>query len=221
MVSRVWLLRPKRGLFRSARGVVCVALRSFSRPRSILSWGGTRTTFCFPVRRWEDIGGFSALRRRCALPPWRSGLTLSVLGGTRPGAEQRGPRGSRGPSSPSGGAAPLPIPTSSVRGSQSLQLPPRRPWSPVGATCRFPVTSITRVSLLAAGGGIPIVNVSKHPRGCDARAEGRVFACSICTGSFSRPRQRRGRYFPPRTLQSERHKLFRGHLGCFMLGFLV
>lgn len=219
MVSRVWLLRPKRSLFRSARGVVCVALRSFSRPRSILSWGGTRTTFCFPVRRWEDIGGvfrFAATMRATAVD-----VRAHVVGalGHTPRGGTAGSWGISGSQLSERRGRATSHPTSSVRGSQSLQLLPRRPWSPVGATCRFPVTSITRVSLLAAGGGIPIVNVSKHPRGCDASAEGGVFACSICTGSFSRPRQCRGRYVPPRTLQSERNKLFRGHLGCFMLGF--
>lgn len=163
------------------------------------------------------------------MPWWTPGLALSCgavvgsLGHTlppHPGWNSRGSwRGARRPGFPSGRAAPFSLHTSSMCESQFLWLLPRRHVSPVGATCRFPVASMC-VSLLAARGGIPIINVPKHPPGRGCQRRGWSFHLFDSHRSFSRPRQPwEVCYVPPRPLRSERNKLFREHLGCFMLGF--
>lgn len=183
----------------------------------VFQFAGGRTSG-FPPLCGDDVrcrGGRPG--SRCRAEPW------SVLSGTHPpppGQNSRGSwRGARRPGFPSGRAAPFSLHTSSMCESQFLWLLPRRHVSPVGATCRFPVASMC-VSLLAARGGISIINVPKHPPGRGCQRRGWSFHLFDSHRSFSRPRQPwEVCYVPPRPLRSERNKLFREHLGCFMLGF--
>lgn len=164
------------------------------------------------------------------MPWWTPGLALSCgavvgsLGHTLPPPPRARTAGGRGGelgvlASRAAGLPHFPLHTSSMCESQFLWLLPRRHVSPVGATCRFPVASMC-VSLLAARGAIPIINVPKHPPGRGCQRRGWSFHLFDSHRSFSRPRQPwEVCYVPPRPLRSERNKLFREHLGCFMLGF--